>query len=221
MSDGDDRTTLGMTAPTDRAPAFPIGPAEAFRGEGALRVQGRPARPIMAFGARGTADLERRLPPPAWRRGVPLPPAMVRDDNPFVAAWVGVDPVADCHGDLGLLDPESVYEDHGGARLPEAAALAGEAGALLQELPELMAGASVERRLLVRLGELVERSGVGSSAGIRLRLGLTHVQWPLLVGAHEDALVIAFERLIGRGLLMVEGRSLIVPWEAWPAYARR
>jgi hypothetical protein len=143
----------------------------------------------------------------------------VRDDNPFVAAWVGVAPLTDCHGDVGLLDPESVYEDHGGARLPEAAALAAEAAAILQELPALMAGMPVERRLIVRVGELVERSGVGTAAGIRLRLGLTHVQWPLLVGADEDALAGAFGRLVRRGLLTVDGRSLVVPWEAWPAYA--
>jgi hypothetical protein len=46
------------------------------------------------------------------------------------------------------------------------------------------------------------------------------VQWPLLVGADADALVAAFERLVARGLLLVEGRSLIVPWEAWAVYAR-
>lgn len=219
MSDGDDRTTLGMTWPADRGAAFPVAPAEAFGGAGGLRVGGRPARPILDFGLAGTAAMEPRLPPPAWRRGVPLPPAMVRDENPFVGAWVGVAPLADCHGDVGLLDPEAVYEDHGGARLPEAAALASVAAAMLRELPALMA-VPVERRLLVRIAELADRAGVGASAGIRLRLGLTHVQWPLLVGADEDALVGAFERLVGRGLLVVDGRSLIVPWEAWPVYAR-
>jgi hypothetical protein len=219
MSDGDDRTTLGMTWPADRGAAFPVAPAEAFRGAGALRVGGRPARPILDLGAGPRAAIEPRLPPPSWRRGVPLPPAMVRDDNPFVGAWVGVAPLADCHGDVGLLDPEAVYEDHGGAPLPEAGALASEAAALLRELPSLMA-MPVERRLLVRIGELADRSGVGSAAGIRLRLGLTHVQWPLLVGADADALVAAFERLVARGLLLVEGRSLIVPWEAWAVYAR-
>ena len=70
---------------------------------------------------------------------------------------------------------------------------------MLEALTSLMEALSVERRLLVRLAQLVERAGVGTPAGIRLRRALTHVQWPLLVGADEDALVAAFRGLIGRG----------------------
>ena len=75
---------------------------------------------------------------------------------------------------------------------------------MLEALTSLMEALTVERRLLVRLAQLVEGAGVGTPAGIRLRRALTHVQWPLLVGADEDALVAAFRGLIGRGWLMVE-----------------
>ena len=213
MSAAGGMTELGVTEPSAREPLFPVAPEEAFRPGSGFLVGGAPARPVLRFSAQ-------RSPPHAWRRGVPLPPAMVREEHIFAVAWAGVAPLSDCHGEIGLLDPESVYADRKGESLPAAAELGGDAAAALERLAALMGELSLERRLLVRLAQLVERAGVGTPAGIRLRLALTHVQWPLLVGADEEALVAAFRRLVGRGLLVVEGRSLIVPWEAWPAYAR-
>jgi hypothetical protein len=206
-------TGLGVTEPPAREPLFPVAPTEAFRPGSGFRVGGDPARGMLEFASR-------RAPPRSWRRGVPLPPGMVREEHLFEVAWVGVAPLADCHGDVGLLDPESVFADRAGEGLPGGAELARDAATMLEALTSLMEALSVERRLLVRLAQLVERAGVGTPAGIRLRRALTHVQWPLLVGADEDALVAAFRGLIGRGWLMVDGRSLIVPWEAWQVYTR-
>jgi len=53
-----------------------------------------------------------------------------------------------------------------------------------------------------------------------LRLVLTHVQWPLLVGADGEAPVAAFRRLVGRGWLVWRGARLWSPGEAWPVYSR-
>jgi hypothetical protein len=206
-------TGLGVTEPPAREPLFPVAPTEAFRPGSGFRVGGDPARGMLEFASR-------RAPPHSWRRGVPLPPGMVREEHLFEVAWVGVAPLADCHGDVGLLDPESVFADRAGEGLPGGAELARDAATMLEALTSLMEALSVERRLLVRLAQLVERAGVGTPAGIRLRRALTHVQWPLLVGADEDALVAAFRELIRRGWLMVDGRSLIVPWEAWQVYTR-
>lgn len=213
MSGAQGMTGLGVTEPPAREPLFPVAPAEAFRPGSGFRVGGDPARGMLEFASR-------RAPPHSWRRGVSLPPGMVREEHLFEVAWVGVAPLADCHGDVGLLDPESVFADRAGESLPGGAELARDAATMLEALTLLMEALSVERRLLVRLAQLVERAGVGTPAGIRLRRALTHVQWSLLVGADEDALVAAFRALIGRGWLMVDGRSLIVPWEAWQVYAR-
>ena len=79
---------------------------------------------------------------------------------------------------------------------------------MLEALTSLMEALSVERRLLVRLAQLVERAGVGTPAGIRRALTTSS---GFLVGADEDAW------WPGRGWLMVDGRSLIVPREAWQA----
>jgi hypothetical protein len=212
--------------------AFPVAPGEAFcasagvwagaaRAEAILelRARGSAAGPAGPGGRARSATIEVRLPPPGWRRGVPLPPSMVREEHLFVASWGGVAPLAGCHGDLGLLEPGSVFASRDGTRLPDAGALEAEASAMLQELGWLLATMSVEGRLRHRVVQLMDRAGVGTATGIRLHLGLTHVQWPLLVGAPEAALAAAFEHLARDGSLLVEGRSLTIPWEAWPELA--
>jgi hypothetical protein len=205
-------TGLGVAGPA-AGPAFPVAPAEAFRPGSGFRVSGAPARAIAVFASR-------RPPPHAWRRGVPLPPGMVREERAFAVAWAGVAPVDDTHGEVGLLDPEAVLADLSGERLPGAGALASEAAAMLEELESLAVALSVERRVVLRLAQIAALAGVGTAAGIRLRLALTHVQWPLLVGADEERLAAAFRALIATGRLAIAGRSLIIPWEAWPGYAR-
>lgn len=222
-------TGIGVTGPAARGLSFAVAPAEAFCQGAGPRVGGAPTRAILELEERGlhaappragAATIEHRLPPRGWRGGVPLPAAMVREEHLFVVPWGGVAPVSDCHGDVGLLDPDSLFSDCGGARLPDAPALAGAAGPMLQELPALAATMSVDARLRLRIAQIAGRAGVGSPAGIRLRLGLTHVQWPLLVGGSEESLTGAFDRLLARGWLLMDGRSLIVPWDAWPVYAR-
>jgi len=227
-----DVTGLGASRPRGGEVAFPVAPGEAFcAGAGVwagtdraeaileLRARGRAADPAGPLGRARSATIEPRLPPPGWRRGIPLPPTLLREEHLFVASWGGVTPLAGCHGDLGLLEPGSVFASRDGTSLPDAGALEPEAPALLQELPWLMATMSVEGRLRHRIAQLMDRAGVGTAAGIRLHLGLTHVQWPLLVGAPEAALAAAFDCLAHDGSLLVEGRSLTIPWEAWPEFA--
>jgi hypothetical protein len=125
-------------------------------------------------------------------------------------------PVEGSHGDLGLLDPESVYASRDGTPLPGAAPRE-DAVEMLEELAGLLATIGLVGRVRHRIVQLIQRSGSGTAAGIRLQLALTHVQWPLLVGASEHAA--AFDLPARRGQLIVQGRSPIVPWEAWPAYA--
>jgi hypothetical protein len=206
-------TGLGMAEPAAGEVAFPVASAEAFRPGSGFRISGAPARAVAVFACR-------RPPPHAWRRGVPLPPGMVRDERVFAVAWAGVAPVDDTHGEVGLLDPESVLADRSGERMPGASALASEAAAMLEELESLTAALSVDRRVVLRLAQLAAVAGVGTAAGIHVRLALTHVQWPLLAGADEERLTTIFHGLIARGRLAIDGRSLIIPWEAWPGYAR-
>ncbi|MDX6644415.1 MAG: hypothetical protein QOK40_142 [Miltoncostaeaceae bacterium] len=219
-----DLTGVGIARRTPREVVFHVRPGEAFcTGAGtsmpeAILALAERARARRA-GQPRMATIERRLPPGGWRRGVMVPPGIVREDHLFVMAWVGVAPVDGSHGDLGVLDPESVYASRDGATLPGATALRDQAAGMLEELAPLAESLALVDRVRHRIAQLADRCGVGTAAGIRLRLGLTHVQWPILVGASEEALTATFERLIARGQLIVEGRSLIIPWEAWPAYA--
>jgi hypothetical protein len=210
-----------------REPTFPVAPGEAFCERAEVWAGAARARAILELHARGgagapagrSATIEPRLPSAPWHHGIAPPPAMAREDHLFVLTWRGVATVEGSHGDLGLLDPASVMASNEGAPLPGAAALRAEAPALLERLADLPAGMPVERRLRARIAQLMSRAGVGTAAGMRLRLGLTHVQWPVLVGAPEHDLHEAFEHLIRSGVLVVEERSLIVPWEAWAALA--
>jgi hypothetical protein len=219
-------TGLGVSRRTANQVVFPVAPGEAFCSgarpwdEAMLELgarQGAGPEPRPAARSR-RATIDRRLPPGGWRRGVPLPPGMVREDHLFVVPWGGVAPVDGSHGDLGLLDPESVYASRDGTPLPGATPRE-DAVEMLEELAALLETMRLVERLRHRIVQLIERSGSGTAAGIRLQLALTHVQWPLLVGASERALAAAFDQLARRGQLIVEGRSLIVPWEAWPGYA--
>ena len=216
------RLGLGMVWRTPREAAFPVAPEDAFTREAGLRVGGALARAILGLepeGAPGAgATMEPRRPPSGWRRGVPIPPAVVRRDALFVVAWTGVDPLTGCHGEIGMLDPASLFADRDGHRLPGSAPLAEEAPAMLEDLASTVTAMPVDRRLHLRIAQIAERVGVGTAAGVRIRQGLTHVQWPLVVGASEGALVAAFERLVRRGRLRIDRRSLVVPWEAWPVF---
>jgi len=216
------RLGLGMVWRTPREAAFPVAPEDAFAPDAGLRVGGALAWAILGLepegGPRGAATIEPRRPPAGWRRGVPIPPAVVRRDTLFVVPWTGVDPLTGCHGDIGMLDPASLFADRDGHRLPGSVPLGAEAPAMLEDLTSTVGAMPVERRLRLRIAQIGERVGVGTAAGVRIRQGLTHVQWPLLVGASEGALAAAFEHLVRRGGLRIDGRSLVVPWEAWPMF---
>lgn len=206
-------TGLGLAEPPDREPLFPVAPEEAFREGSGFAVGGAPARAVAVFASR-------RAPPHGWRRGVPLPPAMIRDEAVFALAWGGVEPLGDTHGEVGLLDPGAVLADRSGEPMPGAGALVAEVAAMLEELGTVLAGRPVAERVVLRLGQLAALAGVGTAAGIRLRRGLSHVQWPLLAGAEPEPVAHVFLALASRGLLLADGSSLIIPWEAWPLYAR-
>jgi hypothetical protein len=204
-------TGLGLSEPPAREPLFPVAPAEAFR-EG-FALAGAPARAIAVFASR-------RSPPHGWRRGVPLPPTMIREEPVFAVAWAGVEPLGDTHGEVGLLDPGSVLADRSGDAMPGAGALTAEVAAMLEEVGTVLAGRPVAERVVLRLAQLAVLAGVGTPAGIRLSKGLSHVQWPLLAGAEPERVAAVFLELAERGLLMADGSSLIIPWEAGPLYAR-
>jgi hypothetical protein len=104
--------------------------------------------------------------------------------------------------------------------MPGAGALAAEVATMLEELGTALARRPVAERVVLRLAQLAALAGVGTPAGIRLRKGLSHVQWPLLAGAGPDRVAAVFLALAERGLLVADGSSLIIPWEAGRLYAR-
>lgn len=75
-------------------------------------------------------------------------------------------------------------------------------------------------RLARRIAEVACRSGVGTSGGVRMRSAATDVPWGEVVDAPQDAVVEAFALLMRAGMLRVEGRSLVIPWEASDVYTR-
>jgi CRP-like cAMP-binding protein len=99
-----------------------------------------------------------------------------------------------------------------GLRLAEAFS---ERIAMLRSTAVVLAEMRVEDRLRARVHQLGERFGVATTAGVRLDLGLTHAQWGLLVGAARESVTLAFGRLRSRGELVVSGRTILVPWEAF------
>jgi len=84
--------------------------------------------------------------------------------------------------------------------------------AMLRATAAVLAEMRVEDRLRARVLQLAEPLGLATPAGIRLDLGLTHAQWGLLVGAARESVTLAFGRLRARGELVVEDRTITVPW---------
>jgi CRP-like cAMP-binding protein len=72
----------------------------------------------------------------------------------------------------------------------------------------------VEDRLRARMHQLAERFGVTGKDGIRLNLDLTHAQWASLVGASREAVTTAFGKLKAQGDVELDGREIMIPWEA-------
>jgi len=149
---------------------------------------------------------------------------------------------------VAILDPGGIYSTLGGAEGPgldalEDAALSPIPGpllealvareprlarnlaevfserlAMLRETAVVLAEMRVEDRLRARVLQLAERFGVATPAGARLDLGLTHAQWGLLVGAARESVTLAFGPLRLRGELVLEGRTITVPWEVVHRY---
>jgi CRP/FNR family transcriptional regulator, cyclic AMP receptor protein len=85
--------------------------------------------------------------------------------------------------------------------------------ALLRETAAVLGEIRVEDRLRARLHQLADRFGIATPAGVGLPLELTHAQWALLVGAARESVTLAFGRLRAEGAIMVEERSVTIPWE--------
>ncbi|HWH13452.1 MAG TPA: Crp/Fnr family transcriptional regulator [Miltoncostaeaceae bacterium] len=82
----------------------------------------------------------------------------------------------------------------------------------LRETVALVSEMRVEDRLRARLHQLADRFGVAGPSGVQLRLELTHAQWASLVGASREAVTTAFSKLRGQGAIVVDGRSITIPW---------
>lgn len=68
----------------------------------------------------------------------------------------------------------------------------------------------VERRLLLKLGQLAERFGVVTPEGVRLDLRLTHRELAQMVGTARESVTLALGRLSDAGEIEVRNRSLLV-----------
>jgi hypothetical protein len=80
-------TGLGLAEPPAREPLFPVAPAEA--------TARAPASPWAGRRRGRSWSSPRGGPPHGWRRGVPSPPAMIRDEAVFALVWGGVEPLGD------------------------------------------------------------------------------------------------------------------------------
>lgn len=85
--------------------------------------------------------------------------------------------------------------------------------AVLRETVALVSEMRVEDRLRARLHQLADRFGVTTRDGVELRLELTHAQWASLVGASREAVTTAFSKLRSAGMLDMDGRTVIIPWD--------
>jgi CRP/FNR family cyclic AMP-dependent transcriptional regulator len=85
--------------------------------------------------------------------------------------------------------------------------------AMLRETVALVSEMRVEDRLRARLHQLADRFGVATTAGVELRLDLTHAQWASLVGASREAVTTAFSQLRSSGSVEMNGRTITIPWE--------
>jgi CRP/FNR family transcriptional regulator len=145
---------------------------------------------------------------------------------------------------IALLDRGAVLSTLGGAAPPEAIALAdsvispvpaqmlraltarypqlgldiaealSERVAMLREVTAVVGQMHVDDRLWARLVQLAEQMGVATTAGIDLRLGLTHAQWARLIGCSRESVTLALARLRRRGSIRITGRTITIPWEA-------
>lgn len=68
----------------------------------------------------------------------------------------------------------------------------------------------VERRLLLKLGQLAERFGVVTPEGVRLDLRLTHRELAQMVGTARESVTLALGRLADAGEIDVRNRTLVV-----------
>src|SRR5699024_1794386 len=81
------------------------------------------------------------------------------------------------------------------------------------ETVALVSEMRVEDRLRARLHQLADRFGITTRDGVELRLELTHAQWASLVGASREAVTTAFSKLRSAGVLDMDGRTVIIPWD--------
>ncbi|MGB1526467.1 MAG: Crp/Fnr family transcriptional regulator [Miltoncostaeaceae bacterium] len=72
----------------------------------------------------------------------------------------------------------------------------------------------VEDRLRRRLHQIAEQIGTAAPEGVRIGLDLTHAQWASLIGASREAVTTAFGKLRSAGEVVMEGRSITIPWDA-------
>lgn len=89
--------------------------------------------------------------------------------------------------------------------------------AVLRETVALVSEMRVEDRLRARLHQLADRFGITTRDGVELRLELTHAQWASLVGASREAVTTAFSKLRSAGMLDMDGRTVIIPWDVMRA----
>ena len=75
----------------------------------------------------------------------------------------------------------------------------------------------VEDRLRRRLHQIAEQIGTAAPEGVRIGLDLTHAQWASLIGASREAVTTAFGKLRSAGEVVMEGRSITIPWDAMNA----
>lgn len=68
----------------------------------------------------------------------------------------------------------------------------------------------VERRLLLKLGQLAERFGRVTPEGVRLDLRLTHRELAQMVGTARESVTLALGRLADAGEIDVRNRTLII-----------
>lgn len=68
----------------------------------------------------------------------------------------------------------------------------------------------VERRLLLKLGQLAERFGRVTPEGVRLDLRLTHRELAQMVGTARESVTLALGRLADAGEIEVRNRTLVI-----------
>ncbi len=83
--------------------------------------------------------------------------------------------------------------------------------ATLREAGAIVSQMHVDDRLWARVVDLAGRIGVVTRAGVELRVGLTHAQWALLVGASRESVTLAFGRFRHRGMMTAEHRMITIP----------